>query len=104
MKLFTDVIYECSLEGRVFVPGKPFKLSLILVGKARSSLRSSLIHKQYTWLERLARGKHSSLLLTFVNYVRTKMYNRIALGPSLMFAGKATRNQCYKTVIYEFSS
>ncbi len=34
-----------------------------------------LTHKQQTSLERLATDKHSSLLRTFVNYVRKKFYN-----------------------------
>ncbi len=49
--------------------------------KRRSSLGQtlSITHKRYTRLESLARGKHSNLLRTFVNYGRKKFYN---IGPS----------------------
>jgi hypothetical protein len=36
IKLFTVVIYELSLEARVFVPHKSFQPSLMFAGKARS--------------------------------------------------------------------
>ncbi len=36
IKHFTSVIYLNLLLARVFVPGKPFKPSLMIVGKARS--------------------------------------------------------------------
>jgi hypothetical protein len=39
---------------------------------------SRLTHKYLTWLKRLARDKHNSLLQTFVNYSRKKFYN---IGP-----------------------
>ncbi len=65
----------------MLVTGKPFQPSLIFVGKARSLKYSGapercfsqigfgLIHFHFSWLERLARDKRSSLLQTFVNYV-----------------------------------
>ncbi len=34
IKLFTAVIYDFSLQARVFVPGKPFQSSLMFAGKA----------------------------------------------------------------------
>jgi hypothetical protein len=36
--LFTAVIYKCSQYARVLVLGKPFRLSLMFVGKARNLL------------------------------------------------------------------
>jgi hypothetical protein len=36
IKLFSSVIYDYSLQARVFVPGKPFQPSLMIVGEARS--------------------------------------------------------------------
>jgi hypothetical protein len=38
IKLFMSVIYECSQKARVFVPGKPFQLSLMFGGKAEAYL------------------------------------------------------------------
>ncbi len=38
IKLLTSVIYDSPYYARVFVPGKPFKPSLMFVGKARSRL------------------------------------------------------------------
>ncbi len=71
----------------MFVPGKLFQLSVMIVGKAGAYLAEALFrcstlgyapgltHKHYTRLERLNRNKHSSLLRTFVNYGRKKFYN-----------------------------
>ncbi len=36
IKLFTDVLYECSSLARVFVTYKPFQPSLMFAGKAKS--------------------------------------------------------------------
>ncbi len=36
IKLITAVIYGLPSYARVYVPGKPFKPSLVFVGKARS--------------------------------------------------------------------
>jgi hypothetical protein len=36
MKLFTSLIYELLYKARVFVPGKPFQLSLLFVNKVKS--------------------------------------------------------------------
>ncbi len=50
-KHFTAVIYGFSLQARVFVPGKPFQLSLVFVGNAGAYLSetpfrcSGLTHK-----------------------------------------------------------
>jgi hypothetical protein len=64
----------------VSVPGRPFQLSVMFVGKAvvylsevpsRCStlgLAPGLTHKHPTRLERPTRDKHSSLLGKFVNY------------------------------------
>jgi hypothetical protein len=76
IKLFTDVIYECLQQARVFVHGTPFQPSLMTVCKAgaypiEESLRCStlgLAHKQWTRLERLVMDKHSCLLQKIVNY------------------------------------
>jgi hypothetical protein len=40
----------------------------------------SRLHKQLTRLERLARGKHSSLFQKFVTYSRKKFYD---IGPGV---------------------
>ncbi len=74
----------------MFVPGKPFRPSLMFVGKAKAYARveqlkcTSLVlgpglsYKHWTRLERLVRDKHSSLLRKFVNYDRKEFYN---IGP-----------------------
>ncbi len=66
----------------MFVPGKPFQPILMFVGEARSlpksgapegsftRVGSGLTRKYWTRVERLARDKHSSVLVTFVNYGR----------------------------------
>ncbi len=36
IKLFLSTIYECPFKARVFVLDRPFQLSLMFVGKARS--------------------------------------------------------------------
>ncbi len=77
-----------TLAYYVFVPGKPFQLSLIF---ARSKIKAYLSgvpfrdsrlrvvdqthQKHWTGLERLARDKHSRLLRKFINYGRKKFYN-----------------------------
>ncbi len=61
----------------MFVPGRPFQPSLMF----RCSILGKdpcLTYKHYTGLERIARDKHSSKLLTFVNYWLKKFYN---IGP-----------------------
>jgi len=70
----------------VFVPGKPFQTSLTFESKAAaypseapimcSTLRYAPGHtsKRTTKLERIATDKHSSLLKTFINYGREKVY------------------------------
>jgi hypothetical protein len=35
IKLFTAIIYRFLLYARVLVPGRPFQLSLLLMGKAK---------------------------------------------------------------------
>jgi hypothetical protein len=71
----------------VFVPCKPFKPSLMFVGKATGLpesgapercfawVGSGLTNKHYTGLERLAKDKRSSLLRKFVNYGCKKFYS-----------------------------
>ena len=61
----------------MFVPGTPFQLGPMFVGKARSlSSRAEqmkdtgLAHKDQTKLEMQASEKHSSLLRKLVNYGR----------------------------------
>ncbi len=85
-----------SNKATVFDPRKPFQPSLIFVAKAKSqpylkcaSLRQApallLTHKHHSRLKMLARGKHSSLLQTLINYGRKTFYNT---GP---------QSQCYET-------
>jgi hypothetical protein len=92
IKLFADVIYKFSKYARVFVPGKFFQPSLMFVGKPGAypieepfrcctlGKAPSLAHKQQTWLERIARDKHSSLLQKFVTYGRKEFYNISSRG------------------------
>ncbi len=70
----------------MFVPGKPFRLSVMFVGKIEDFPIEEL--------ERLARGKHSNLLRKFVNYGQKKFYN---IGPSAQFL------KTFLSVINEFS-
>jgi len=75
----------------MFVPGKPFKPSLMFVGQAGAypseapfsfftRVGSGLTHKHLTRLEKLAEDKHSRLLHKFVNYGQKSF---ITLGPRL---------------------
>jgi hypothetical protein len=71
----------------VFVPGKPFQQSLMFLDKTRGLPQSVAPERCYTWvgsgltrkhltkLERLGRGKHSSLLQKSTNYGRKKFYS-----------------------------
>jgi hypothetical protein len=61
----------------VFVPGKPFQLSLMVVGKAGAytDYTFGLPHKHYTRLD-----KHSSLLQKIVNYGQ-KSFITLVPGP-----------------------
>ncbi len=70
----------------MFVPGKPFQPSLRLSDKADSTLEQApgVTLKFLTRLERLAWGKHYSLLRTFVNYGLKKLYN-IGLKSTTMY-------------------
>jgi len=52
---------------RVFVPGRPFQLSLIFAGRA-------LLANISLRLKRLVRDKHCSLLGKFINYCLKKFY------------------------------
>ncbi len=65
----------------MFVPGRPFQLSLMFVVKARGLHKSGESERCFTWvgsptlkdktrLERPDMDKHSSLFWTFVNYNR----------------------------------
>jgi len=36
IKLFTPAIFRFSYQARVFVPGRPFQLSLLFAGKAKT--------------------------------------------------------------------
>ncbi len=74
-----SVIYEFLQSARVFVPGKPFQLSLMFAGKARaypstlyllhSSVESCPYPQAETGLEKLDRDK--TCLRKFVNYGQT---------------------------------
>jgi hypothetical protein len=75
----------------LFVPSKPFPLSLMFEGMARSLPKSGAPERCFTWvgscvtrkhytiLEMLARDTHSSLLPKFVTYGGKRFYN-IGLG------------------------
>jgi hypothetical protein len=54
----------------VFFPGQPLQLSLKFVGKAGAYPREAPLR-----LDRLARDKHSSLLLKSVNYGLKRFYS-----------------------------
>jgi hypothetical protein len=85
-----ETFYE--RKSRIFVMGKPFQLSILFVGKARSLLPlteapqrcftswvgSCLTCKHNTILERLVREEYFSLLRKFVTYSRKTFYN---IGP-----------------------
>ncbi len=76
------VIYKYVISQSV-CPWQPFKTSLIFVGKAKSLLQvldSCLTSKHYTRLERLTRGKHSSLSRTSADYGNEKF---ITLAPDV---------------------
>ncbi len=66
----------------MFVPGKPFRPSLMSVGKAGSLAKGKAPERCFT---RLARAHHSSLLRTFVNYGRKKFYK---FGPGNGILGR----------------
>jgi len=71
----------------VSVPWKPYRPSLMFVVEARSRhesgatercfarVSSGLIHNHWARLEMLTGDKHSSLLRTFINNGRKKVYN-----------------------------
>jgi hypothetical protein len=94
-KKFLVVIYEYSKRSRVFVPGKPFQLSLMFLDKARSlpkggvperyiaQVGSCLTHKHRTRLERPARDKHPRFFGKFINYGHKKFCN---IGPWWQFS------------------
>ncbi len=54
IQLFTSVIYECPSKARLFVPGKPFQPSIMLVEKIQlSTLEWSIfqvLHMGRLWL------------------------------------------------------
>jgi hypothetical protein len=47
IKLISAVIYECSQQVRMFVPRRPFRPSLIFVGKAGSLPKSGVPEKRF---------------------------------------------------------
>jgi hypothetical protein len=72
----------------VFVLGKPLKPSLMFEPTQEKHLigvGSGLTSKYWSMVERLARGKQSSLLLTFVKYGRKKFHN---IGPRKKSLGR----------------
>ncbi len=81
----------------MFVPDKPFQLSVMFVGKAgaypiQEPFRCyTLGQNTHTRLERLTRDKHSSLLRKFVNFGQKKfcVCPWQAFPTSLIFVGKA---------------
>ncbi len=82
------------------VSGKPFQPSLMFVSRATTYLSEApfrcsnigqtpdLIHKHWTIPEKLARDKHASLLLKFVNYVPKKFI-------ALVLGGKVSSKKVY---------
>jgi hypothetical protein len=97
----------------VFVASKPYRPSLLFVGKARAYLSEAtfmwstiipapgLAHKQYARLEKLASDKLFSFLQKFVNYARKKFDN---IGPFVYFLMEKikkvlSRGQCYKNTV-----
>ncbi len=78
-KTFLSVIFGFSLYARAFVPGKPFRPSLMFLGKARACPKEApctcctlwqapdLTHTHQTRLDKLARDYPSSVLHLFVN-------------------------------------
>ncbi len=87
-----------------FVPSSLSLLSLMFLGKARSRCftweGSDLTRERSTRLERLARGKHSNLLLTSVNYGRKRLCN-IGLSSSIRPGANVTK--LFSPVSYDFS-
>jgi hypothetical protein len=86
IKLFLAVIYECSYKARVFVPGKPFQLSLMFVSKIRSlpkveRLKGALLGWAPALLAKIGLGEKDlpganvSLFGIFVNCSCKKFYN-----------------------------
>jgi hypothetical protein len=81
----------------VFVPAKPFQLSIMFMIKDGvylteapfmcSTLEKAPAQKQLNRLKKLARDEHARLLRKLVNYGRKKFYN---IGPKK--TGKATTN------------
>jgi hypothetical protein len=70
----------------VFVSGKPFKPSLIFVGKARNyptikrhstRVGSGLTHKYKARLKRIVKYKHPNLFCTFVSDEEKCFFNNI---------------------------
>jgi hypothetical protein len=47
-KLFTAMIYECWLKGRVLVPGRPFQPNVMFAGKVRSLSYIGVTEKRFT--------------------------------------------------------
>ncbi len=91
IKLFTDVMLECSYKAGVSVPVKPFHFCLMFVSKAAAyphGVSWMCFVLGLPWnirlgLKMLARDKHSSLLGAFDSYCRKTFYN---IGPGLIFA------------------
>ncbi len=57
IKLFTAVLYECSLKARAFVPGKPFQPSLLIVRLELTHILPTNIRLDQ---KKLVRDKYSS--------------------------------------------
>jgi hypothetical protein len=58
IKLFTFVFNECSQKARVFDPGKLFKPSLMIVGKAKSLPQRGTSFRVSTWVGSSLSQKH----------------------------------------------
>jgi hypothetical protein len=58
IKLFTAVIHGFSQLARMFVPGKPFKPSLMFVGKATGLPESGAPETCFTWVGSGLSRKH----------------------------------------------
>ncbi len=88
IKLFTDVILDFVLWlARMFVIVRPFHLSVIFAGKARSQpleqssitgstrVGSNLVYKYLVGVEVTDSDKHSKLWIYLINYSCKKYYS-----------------------------
>ncbi len=90
---FLSVVYEFSLAARVFVPGRPFQPSIVMVGKERSLPSCAAPETFFTWLSRslsqniilVLKGLTGTNTTAFVNNRQERFHH---IGP---------RAKCYTT-------